>query len=59
VDGSFKPKGPEKLGRFITPYVSYMRGETPISFPIRLNPTNVPFLKMWPKASPDNKVINL
>ena len=59
VDGSFKPKGDEKLGRFITPYVSYMRGETPISFPIRLNPTNVPFLKMWPTSTPDNKVVNL
>jgi len=59
IDGSFKPKGEEKLGRYVTPYVSYMRGETPISFPIRLNPKNVPFLKMWPNTSPDNKGINL
>ena len=59
IDGTFKPKGDEKLGRFVTPYVSYMRGETPISFPIRLNPTNVPYLKMWPNSSPDNKAINI
>lgn len=59
ADGTFKPRGEELLGRFITPYVSYMRGETPLTFPIRLEPVNAPFLKMWPNASPDNKVLNL
>ena len=57
--GLFKSGGDEKLGRYIRPYVSYMRGETPISFPIRLDPLNVPFLKMWPTVSVDNKGVTL
>uniref|UniRef100_A0A6C0D5X7 Helicase ATP-binding domain-containing protein n=1 Tax=viral metagenome TaxID=1070528 RepID=A0A6C0D5X7_9ZZZZ len=59
VDGTFKSRGDQLLGRFITPYVSYMRGETPLTFPTRLEPTNTPFLKIWPNASPDNKALNL
>lgn len=59
VDGSFTPRGDEILGRFIRPYVSYMRGETPLTFPVRLDPSNTTYLKMWPTTSPDNKGLNL
>ena len=47
------------FGKIVQKYVSYMRGETPMSFPIRLNPTNSPTLKTWPSIAPDNSVIKV
>lgn len=58
-DESFKEGGDAKFGRIVQIYVSYMRGETPISFPIRLNPNNAPFLKSWPVLGPDNNPSNI
>jgi len=50
----------EKLGRVIGRYVSYMRGESPKSFPIRLNPPeNVLRIEDWPTKDPNNQNIEL
>lgn len=40
-NGSFKTGAEEKLGAVAMHYVSFMRGENPLSFPIRLKPNGV------------------
>jgi len=57
--GDFVPKGRELFGRIVRAYVSYMRGETPISFPIRLNPYKSPKLDNWPTQTLNNEEITL
>jgi Type III restriction enzyme, res subunit len=52
-DGRFKEGGREILGAAASAYVSFMRGENPLSFPVRLQPTNVPTLDAWPSIAPD------
>ena len=49
-NGLFKPRGEEKLGLIAAAYVSFMRGESPLSFPIRLWPSAS--LTAWPTRSP-------
>jgi hypothetical protein len=44
-DGSIRSKGLERLGYIASRYVSFMRGENPKSFPIRLDPENTTLLK--------------
>jgi Helicase conserved C-terminal domain/Type III restriction enzyme, res subunit len=44
-DGSIRSKGMETLGYIASRYVSYMRGENPKSFPIRLDPENTTLLR--------------
>ena len=53
-DGRFKPGGEELLGSAAAAYVSFMRGETPLSFPVRLKPQNTETMEVWPSLSPDN-----
>ena len=36
-DGDFRPEGEERLGKIAQRYVSFMRGENPVSFPLRLS----------------------
>jgi len=54
--GRIHSKGQELLGRLASRYVSFMRGENPKSFPIRLNPESkeVPLLKNreYPSQNP-------
>jgi hypothetical protein len=50
--GKFAPGGEEKLGNVAAAYLSFMRGENPLSFPVRLPPQGVPALKHWPGHSP-------
>jgi hypothetical protein len=52
--GDFVPGGKELLGRIANSYVSFMRGENPLSFPIRLNPkTDDSYsLPIWPEKDP-------
>jgi hypothetical protein len=51
-DGTFVKGGEEKLGLVASAYVSFMRGESPLSFPIRLKPVEAPALTAWPVRSP-------
>jgi hypothetical protein len=50
----FRAGGKEKLGNITSAYVSFMRGENPLSFPIRFNPEDegCPRLRVWPEISP-------
>ena len=59
LNGSFKEGGERKFGKVVQCYISYMRGETPVSFPIRLSPSHIPTLKSWPSLSPDNSASNV
>jgi hypothetical protein len=59
-DGTFKKNGLNFFGRVVNKYISYMRGESPKSFPIRLNPpNNVPSLESWPSKTINNEIIRL
>jgi hypothetical protein len=49
--------GEELLGAAANAYVSFMRGENPLSFPVRLPPQGTPPLPAWPENSPDGKPI--
>lgn len=49
--------GEEILGAAANAYVSFMRGENPLSFPVRLMPDGTPPLVTWPENSPDAKSI--
>lgn len=59
-DGNFRPGGEEKLGRIAQRYVSFMRGENPQSFPLRLYPFpgSIPILEEYPPLSPRGIVIS-
>jgi hypothetical protein len=56
--GKFKPavngqkSGEELLGSAANAYVSFMRGENPLSFPVRLPPEGTPPLTQWPARAP-------
>lgn len=52
-----RKSGKEILGAAANAYVSFMRGENPLSFPVRLQPMNTPILDAWPENSPDAKPI--
>jgi hypothetical protein len=52
-NGAFKPGGARKLGAAAAAYVSFMRGENPLSFPVRLEPRGVPTLAAWPTEAPN------
>jgi superfamily II DNA or RNA helicase len=51
-DGNFKKSGEELLGGAANAYVSFMRGENPLSFPVRLPPQGTPPLPAWPENNP-------
>ena len=54
-DGNFltgETDGKKKFGDIVEAYVSFMRGENPLAFPIRLKPSNLPLLETWPKKNP-------
>ena len=57
--GDFLPEGRTLFGKVVKAYVSFMRGETPISFPIRLNPQKAPKLDIWPSLALNNESVNL
>lgn len=50
----FRSAGKEKLGNIASAYLSFMRGENPLSFPVRFNPEDAacPKLAQWPQLSP-------
>ncbi len=55
-DGTFREKGQEILGILAQHYVSYMRGENPDLFPLRLKPQNV--LTDYPLQNPRGAVLS-
>ena len=57
--GDFLPEGRTLFGKVVKAYVSFMRGETPISFPIRLNPKKAPKLDIWPSIALNNEEVGL
>ena len=62
-DGRFKPatagkkSGEELLGAAANAYVSFMRGENPLSFPVRLFPQGTPALTAWATREPGGKEV--
>jgi len=58
TDGRFRPaadgrkSGEELLGAAASSYVSFMRGENPLSFPVRLPPQGTPVLANWAERGP-------
>jgi hypothetical protein len=53
ADGQIRqPQGEERLGSLARTYVSYMRGENPQIFPLRLNPIGVRKVDPIPSMSP-------
>jgi hypothetical protein len=50
--GNFLEGGEKKLGTLLQAYVSFMRGENPLAFPIRLPPDELPRLTVWPTKNP-------
>ena len=61
--GGFRPaveghrSGEELLGGVAAAYVSFMRGENPLSFPARLPPLGTPTLTSWPPMAPNTTTI--
>jgi len=58
IDGQFKPGGDKKLVTLIKRYVSYMRGENPNTFPLRLTPpehVGMDFMDRYPTISISRK----
>jgi len=60
-NNAFTESGKKLFGNIVKNYVSYMRGETPITFPIRLKPFegSVPRLKTWFSNGPKREQISL
>ena len=56
-NGDFTARGREILGHAASAYVSFMRGENPLSFPIRLRPNyesgDIPKIEDWPTFAPN------
>ena len=47
-DGALRKAGSERLRKFSQRYISYMRGENPYTFPLRLKPVGLETV-VWPK----------
>ena len=56
-DGSFTPSGERILGKVASYYISFMRGENPLSFPLRLEPPLSQRLAAWPARNPKGEAI--
>lgn len=60
--GDIRPGAPQRsLERLARRYVSYMRGENPYTFPLRMKPEDAPAAPgdMWPAISATKKDVNL
>ena len=53
--GEFRKRGAQILGNVAKAYLSFMRGENPLTFPVRLHPRDVPVLTEWPTESPQGE----
>lgn len=52
ADGTFLEGGDKRFGQIVQGYVSFMRGENPLAFPLRLAPEDVPQIASWPTSDP-------
>ena len=50
--------GESILGKIASHYISFMRGENPLTFPLRLQPTATTRVRRWPGRSPKGDPIN-
>jgi hypothetical protein len=57
--GEFRENGEETLGLIASRYVSFMRGENPKSFPLRLKPANQQLLEIYPYKTPRSGKVNM
>lgn len=55
---SFTEQGKYLLGKVASSYVSFMRGENPLTFPLRLEPLAETRITTWAKRTPNGSVIN-
>jgi len=51
-EGNFLPGGEKAFGTILQGYVSFMRGENPLAFPLRLEPEEIPRVTRWPQQDP-------
>jgi Type III restriction enzyme, res subunit len=51
ANGDVKPDADVVLGKYASAYISFMRGENPNSFPMRLKPLNHPLFTLQPVAN--------
>jgi hypothetical protein len=51
-EGTITEKGNKLLTYISQRYISFMRGENPISFPVRLFPKDIPILLSYPNVNP-------
>ena len=56
-EGNITEKGNKMISYIAQRYVSFMRGENPISFPVRLFPENIPTLTSYPESNPRGTAI--
>lgn len=57
AQGNILPTGKSILHKVASRYISFMRGENPVSFPIRLTPLNIPTLSKYPNLDPRGSII--
>jgi hypothetical protein len=58
-NGTFRPGGEERLGKIAQRYVSFMRGENPASFPLRLFPLGISHISRdeYPRINPRGTIV--
>ena len=56
--GKILPSGENILHKIASRYISFMRGENPISFPIRLSPLNIDKITNYPELDPRGGTIS-
>jgi hypothetical protein len=56
-EGNILEEGKKKLYYICQRYVSFMRGENPVSFPVRLFPDNIPSISSYPENNPRGTAI--
>ena len=56
-ESPFLPGGDKLLGKVASQYISFMRGENPLTFPIRLEPLAASRVRRWPSFGPKGDTI--
>jgi hypothetical protein len=58
-ENRFTESGKKLFGSIVRNYVSFMRGETPMTFPTRLKPFNTNRIEKWFSVAPNQEVVKL
>lgn len=58
AEGDLTELGKQRIGLVARSYLSYMKGENPLSFPVRLEPLEVPRTTFWPSRAPNGAPIS-